>query len=97
MEYEDKAFGGVDWNGAAAEDKRFCYNPPANYKVLVNRSTYWPTGWTWWIIDQFSRPIRREQKFMTRRRRTFHVRTETSSIFLRIIFVENRKCVTAAT
>ena len=47
MEYEDKAFGGVDWNGAAAEDKRFCYNPPANYKVLANRSSYWPTGWTW--------------------------------------------------
>lgn len=33
-----------------------CYNSPAKYKLLANRSAYWPmgrgswpTGWTWWI------------------------------------------------
>ena len=34
--------------------KKFCYNPPANYKVLANGSTRWPTDWSSWPIG---RPI----------------------------------------
>lgn len=57
---------------------------------LPDRLTCWPTV-------QFSRPIHQEQKFLTHPPGPSHVRTETPSTCMNIIFATSHKYVTAAT